>query len=56
LAADGKRLFSGSHDQTIKVWDLQEGKETLTLRGRQERRFLGLQTLCCEWLYLASTV
>jgi WD40 repeat protein len=32
LSADGKRLFSGSSDQTIKVWDLEAGKETLTLR------------------------
>ena len=33
LSADGKRLFSGSGDNTIKVWDLEAGKETLTLRG-----------------------
>jgi WD40 repeat protein len=33
LSADGKRLFSGSWDKTIKVWDLEAGKETLTLRG-----------------------
>jgi WD40 repeat protein len=26
-------LFSGSSDQTIKVWDLEAGKESLTLRG-----------------------
>ena len=23
LSADGKRLFSGSSDDTIKVWDLE---------------------------------
>ncbi len=33
LSGDGKRLFSGSADSTIKVWDLESGKETLTLRG-----------------------
>ena len=33
LSADGKRLFSGSYDNTIKVWDPEVGKETLTLRG-----------------------
>jgi WD40 repeat protein len=27
LSGDGKRLFSGSLDQTIKVWDLEAGKE-----------------------------
>ena len=36
LSADGKRLFSGSHDKTIKVWDLEAGKETLTLRGHTD--------------------
>ena len=33
LSADGKRLCSGSDDTAIKVWDLEAGKETLTLRG-----------------------
>jgi hypothetical protein len=33
LSVDGKRLFSGSEDRTIKVWDLEAGKEILTLRG-----------------------
>jgi len=33
LSGDGKRLCSGSYDKTIKVWDLDSGKETLTLRG-----------------------
>jgi hypothetical protein len=27
LSADGKRLFSGSLDKTIKVWDLDAGAE-----------------------------
>src|SRR5207244_595920 len=29
---DGKRLFSASIDNTIKVWDLDSGKETVTLQ------------------------
>lgn len=33
LSGDGKRLVSGSVDNTIKVWDLDSGKETLSLRG-----------------------
>ncbi len=30
---DGKRLATGSDDQTAKVWDAASGKELLTLRG-----------------------
>jgi len=30
---DGKRLASASFDQTVKVWDIATGQETLTLKG-----------------------
>jgi WD40 repeat protein len=30
---DGKRLATGSLDQTAKVWDAASGRELLTLRG-----------------------
>jgi WD40 repeat protein len=30
---DGKRIVSGSQDNTLKVWDAQTGKEILTLKG-----------------------
>ena len=33
LSGDGKRLFSGSQDTTIKVWDLEINREAITLRG-----------------------
>jgi tRNA A-37 threonylcarbamoyl transferase component Bud32/sugar lactone lactonase YvrE len=33
LSGDGKRLYSGGSDGTIKVWDLEAGKEARTLRG-----------------------
>jgi WD40 repeat protein/tRNA A-37 threonylcarbamoyl transferase component Bud32 len=33
LSVDGKRLVSGSGDNTIKVWDLVAGKETRSLSG-----------------------
>jgi WD40 repeat protein len=31
ISADGKRIVSGSHDNTVKVWDADKGTETLTL-------------------------
>ena len=33
VSADGQRLYSGSHDRTIKAWDLKTGKEISTRRG-----------------------
>ena len=33
FSPDGKRIVSGSGDQTLKVWDAQTGQETLTLKG-----------------------
>jgi WD40 repeat protein len=32
---DGKRLATGSHDNTAKVWDVDGGQEVLTLRGHR---------------------
>ena len=33
ISADGKRIVSGSDDQTVKVWDADKGQEILTLKG-----------------------
>ncbi len=33
FSPDGKRLASASADQTVKVWDVTSGQETLTLKG-----------------------
>jgi hypothetical protein len=33
---DGKRIVSGSDDNTLKVWDAENGQEVLTLKGHTE--------------------
>jgi hypothetical protein len=33
ISADGTRIVSGSLDRTVKVWDVQSGKDILTLKG-----------------------
>jgi WD40 repeat protein len=36
VTADGKRAVSASEDRTLKVWDLERGKELETLAGHSE--------------------
>ena len=33
VTPDGKKAISGSDDSTLKVWDIEIGKELRTLRG-----------------------
>ncbi|MDT9199967.1 WD40 repeat domain-containing protein, partial [Limnospira sp. PMC 1042.18] len=33
IAPDGKRAVSASDDKTLKLWDLERGRELATLRG-----------------------
>ena len=33
FSPDGKRIVSGSADQTVKLWDAETGAELFTLRG-----------------------
>jgi eukaryotic-like serine/threonine-protein kinase len=35
FSPDGKRIASGSFDQTVKVWDTDTGQEVLTLKGHR---------------------
>jgi WD40 repeat protein/serine/threonine protein kinase len=37
LSASGKRLISGSADQTVKVWDVPTGQNTFTLTGHADK-------------------
>lgn len=41
VSPDGKRIVSGSEDNTVKVWDATTGQETLTLKvkGRTDSVF-----------------
>ncbi|RYP79291.1 hypothetical protein DL769_003040 [Monosporascus sp. CRB-8-3] len=33
FSPDGSRIVSGSHDETVKIWDSKSGKEVRTLKG-----------------------
>ena len=37
FSPDGKRIVSGSDDNTVKVWDADKGTETLTLKGHTDQ-------------------
>ena len=37
LTADGKRAVSASYDRTLKVWDLESGRELHTLKGHTDQ-------------------
>jgi WD40 repeat protein len=36
LSADGKRALSGSDDGTVKLWDVDSGKELKTFHGHRD--------------------
>ena len=36
MTPDGQRAVSASEDQTLKVWDLESGRELRTLAGHSD--------------------
>src|SRR5689334_14672544 len=42
FSPDGRRIASGSRDETVRVWDAATGKEILTLRGHTD----GVTSVC----------
>src|SRR5262249_39098698 len=40
---EGKRILSGSHDNTLKIWDAQKGYDLLTLKAHTSA------VTCCAW-------
>jgi len=40
VSPDGKRIVSGSADNTIKVWDAATGEEVMTLRGHKDEEVM----------------
>jgi predicted NACHT family NTPase len=37
FSPDGRRLLSGSHDQTLRLWDAESGQEIRAFAGHQGR-------------------
>ena len=53
---DGRRVVSGSNDETLKVWDVETGECLVTLKGHSETVRCGVRcTFVMMWLRRRST-
>ena len=49
---DGRRVVSGSHDHTLKVWDVATGKCVATLEGHSWSVRRAAFTFCCTFVMM----
>ena len=54
VTPDGRRVVSASEDHTLKVWDLDTGRDLRTLQGHSDRVFGVAVTPDGEWVVSAS--
>ena len=49
LSADGRRAVSGALDRTLKVWDVESGRELWTLKGHADGVEAGVMSANGRW-------
>ena len=54
ITADGRRVVSASEDKTLKVWDLETGREERTLQGHQNSVYAVAITPDGRWVASGS--
>ncbi|MTJ40872.1 WD40 repeat domain-containing protein, partial [Dolichospermum sp. UHCC 0406] len=54
VTADGKRVISGSYDNTVKVWNLETGEEQFTLSGHSDSVHAVAVTADEKWVISGS--
>ena len=48
ISPDGRRVVSGSQDETLKVWDVETGECVATLEGHSERVRCAASAVFCD--------
>jgi WD40 repeat protein len=54
VTSDGKLVISGARDNTLKVWNLETGKQEATLIGHNGAVLATTVTLDCKWVISGS--